>query len=147
MLKGRRVLRSTAPENSPKTPKNSLKSGFSTPWKKFFHCVENRRKVFPLCGKNGPFFPQCGKITKKFSILWKTLRAAIPRQRRNHVRIAYDMVWDAAAEAARSWFSDSRAARKSSSDIPGFRLWLGNALATYTGKTSAGLVNRFMWPN
>jgi len=66
--KGRRVLRSTAPENSPKTPENSPKSEFSTPWKKFFHCVEKSPKVFPLCGKNGPFFPQCGKY---FSIAWK----------------------------------------------------------------------------
>ena len=68
VLKGRRVLRSTAPENSPKTPENSPKSEFSTPWKKFFHCVEKSPKVFPLCGKNGPFFPQCGKY---FSIAWK----------------------------------------------------------------------------
>ncbi len=36
----RRTLRSTAPVNSPIIPENSLKSGFSTPWKKFFHGVE-----------------------------------------------------------------------------------------------------------
>ena len=48
---GRRVLRSTAPSEQPKTPENSLISKFSTVWKKFFHCVENWRKVFPLCGK------------------------------------------------------------------------------------------------
>ena len=37
-------------------------------WTNSFHCVEKRRKVFPLCGKNDPFFPQCGKY---FSIVWK----------------------------------------------------------------------------
>jgi len=56
------VLRSTAPENSPKTPENSPKSEFSTLWKHLFHCVENTAKVFPLRGKNG----------KSFSIAWKT---------------------------------------------------------------------------
>ena len=34
----------------------------------FFHCVEKTAKVFPLRGKNGPVFPQCGKY---FSIAWK----------------------------------------------------------------------------
>ena len=48
---GRRVLRSTAQENSPETPENSPKFEFSTP-------VE---KVFPLYGK----------IAKTFSIVWK----------------------------------------------------------------------------
>ena len=61
MLKGRRVLRSTAPENSLKTPENSPKSEFSTLWKHFFHCVEKSRKLFPLCGK----------IAESFSIAWK----------------------------------------------------------------------------
>jgi hypothetical protein len=51
VLKGRRVLRSTAPENSPKTPENSPKSEFSTVWTNSFHCVEKSRKLFPLCGK------------------------------------------------------------------------------------------------
>ena len=51
-----RALRSTAPENSPKTPENSLKSEFSTVWTNSFHCVEKRRKVFPLCGKIGQIF-------------------------------------------------------------------------------------------
>ena len=78
MLKGRRVLRSTAPSKQPKTTENSLNSEFSTVWTNSFHCVEKRRKVFPLCGKIGLFFPQCGnffplcgKIAKKFSIVWK----------------------------------------------------------------------------
>ena len=62
------MLRSTAPSEQPKTTENSLKSEFSTPWKHSFHCVENWRNVFPLCGKNGPVFPQCGKY---FSIAWK----------------------------------------------------------------------------
>jgi hypothetical protein len=44
------VLRSTAPENSPKTPENSHKTEFSTVWTNSFHCVEKRRKVFPLRG-------------------------------------------------------------------------------------------------
>jgi len=60
---GRRVLRSTAPENSPKTPENSLKTEFSTLWKHFFHCVEKSRKLFPLRGKIGQIF----------SIAWKNL--------------------------------------------------------------------------
>ena len=68
MLKGRRVLRSTAPREQPKTPENSLNSEFSTLWTNSFHCVEKRRKVFPLCGKFGLFFPQCGNL---FSIVWK----------------------------------------------------------------------------
>jgi len=55
---GRRVLRSTAPENSPYTPENNPKPEFSTVWTNSFHCVENLRKVFPLCGKY-------------FSIVWK----------------------------------------------------------------------------
>jgi hypothetical protein len=59
---GRRVLRSTAPREQPKTPENSPKTEFSTLWKHFFHCVEKSRKLFPLCGKNG----------KSFSIVWKT---------------------------------------------------------------------------
>ena len=66
--KGRRVLRSTAPANSPKTPENSPNTEFSTLWKHFFHCVEKSLKVFPLRGKNRPVFPQCGKY---FSIAWK----------------------------------------------------------------------------
>jgi len=44
---------------------------FSIVWKKrqkFFHCMEKTLKVFPLRGKNGPVFPQCGKY---FSIAWK----------------------------------------------------------------------------
>ena len=46
----------------------SLAPQFSTLWKKVFHCVEKSPKSFPLCGKNRPFFPHCGK---KFSIAWK----------------------------------------------------------------------------
>jgi len=61
VLKGRRVLRSTAPSEQPKTPENSLKTEFSTLWKHSFHCVEKSRKLFPLCGKNG----------QSFSIVWK----------------------------------------------------------------------------
>ena len=65
---GRRFLRSTAPSEHPKTPENSPKTKFSTVWTNSFHCVEKRRKVFPLCGKIGLIFPQCGNI---FSIVWK----------------------------------------------------------------------------
>ena len=54
MLKGHRVLRSTAPRKQPKTSEISPKSEFSTPWKKSL-------KVFPLCGK----------LAKSFSIPWK----------------------------------------------------------------------------
>jgi len=46
VLKGRRVLRSTAPENSLKTPENSPKTEFSTLWKHFFHCVEKMARFF-----------------------------------------------------------------------------------------------------
>jgi len=58
---GRRVLRSTAPREQPKTTENSPKTEFSTLWKHFFHCVEKTAKVFPLCGK----------IAESFSIAWK----------------------------------------------------------------------------
>ena len=44
----------------------------STPWKHFFHCVENPGTFFPLRGKNGPIFPHRGKL---FSTLWKTALA------------------------------------------------------------------------
>ena len=64
MLKGRRVLRSTAPENSLKTPENSPITKFSTLWKKFFHCVEvfhtveNLRRdmiqIYKICLLNHP---------------------------------------------------------------------------------------------
>ena len=61
-----------APLNSlgeqPKTTENSPETEFSILWKHFFHCVEKRRNIFPLCGKIGLFFPQCGNI---FSIVWK----------------------------------------------------------------------------
>jgi hypothetical protein len=50
------------------TTENSPKTEFSTVWTNSFHCVENLRNIFPLCGKNGLFFPQCGKY---FSIAWK----------------------------------------------------------------------------
>jgi hypothetical protein len=80
MLKGRRALRSTAPENSPKPPENSLKSGFSTVWKKFFHCVENSRKVFPLCGKIGQIFSIVWKILQKLFHTVENLAAAYRQQ-------------------------------------------------------------------
>ena len=92
MLKGRRVLRSTAPSEQPKTPENIPKTEFSTLWKHSFHCVEKSRILFPLCGK----------IAESFSIALKTWRSVL-------VRIAYAMVIDAAAEAATSWLSASRA--------------------------------------
>ena len=31
--------------------------------------MEKSRNIFPLCGKNGPVFPWCGKL---FSTVWKT---------------------------------------------------------------------------
>ena len=99
VLKGRRVLRSTAPENIPKTPENSLKSEFSTVWTNSFHCVEKRRIVFPLCGKNRPYFSIAWKIPELFfHCVWKTWRDTL-------VRIAYEMNLGEAGEAACSWFS------------------------------------------
>ena len=41
-------------------------------WKLFFHCVEKSPKSFPLRGKIGLVFPQCGKL---FSTVWKTFLA------------------------------------------------------------------------
>ena len=74
---GRRVLRSTAPREQPETTENSPKTEFSTVWTNSDHCVEKRRKSFPLCGKIGLFFPQCGNI---FSIVWKTFGATSPEK-------------------------------------------------------------------
>ena len=69
---------------------------FSTVWKSwrniypvcagFFHCVEQKRPVFPQCGKiistvwknptpTAPIFPQCGKI---FSTVWKNPTPTAP---------------------------------------------------------------------
>ena len=89
---GRRVLRSTAPREQPKTPENSLKSEFSTVWKKFFHCVEKMGLFFHSVET---FFPLCGKIAKKFSIVWKTswtrwAERIVGRTVKN-VRITYEL--------------------------------------------------------
>ena len=66
-------------ESSRKAHKTALKPGFphrgksfSIVWKnpeKFFHCVEKLASFFHSVET---FFPLCGKIAKKFSIVWKT---------------------------------------------------------------------------
>ena len=92
MLKGRRVLRSTAPSEQPETLENSPKIKFSTVWTNSFHCVEKRRKVFPLCGKIGLIFPQCGNIS---SIVWKNrekiFHCVENFGRRQYVRHSYNI--------------------------------------------------------
>ena len=91
MLKGRRVLRSTAPREQPKTPENSLNSEFSTLWTNSFHCVENSASFFhsvetyfPLCGKLlGPRRPKSSRegVRSVFSAVDAFHRAcyAVPR--------------------------------------------------------------------
>lgn len=37
-------------------------SYFSAGWKFIFHGVENRRNIFPWCGKKSRFFPRCGTV-------------------------------------------------------------------------------------
>ncbi|NLG36077.1 MAG: hypothetical protein GX548_12065 [Lentisphaerae bacterium] len=54
---------------------------FSTPWKKFFHTMEN----------SGPGFPHHGKITRIFSTPWKKVFHGVENPRPPQLRLRLEV--------------------------------------------------------
>ena len=77
------MLRSTAPENSPKPPKTALKPSFPHCGKSFSIVWKNREIVFPLCGIFAESFSIAWKKWACFSTVWKIFFHSVEKSRKS----------------------------------------------------------------